>query len=140
VGIDSGEDVLTPYKARIRRGICPDGFSAQDISISQATQAISDYRQAVGDSAGIAELCVYFCESCAKLLGHCYVDDDDYYDALVRAFEHALTAMLKLEPEQQAPLVERVLALWGEAHHWGWGVVEDMDDLLTAFGFLKKQF
>ena len=53
-----GEDVLEPYKKTIDRWLWPDPFRNQDTSVSKAKQAISHYKRAVGDAAGVAELMV----------------------------------------------------------------------------------
>ncbi len=57
-----GEDVLAPYKRTIGRWLWPDVLRNQDVSVSKAKQAISDYKKAVGEPAGISELTVYYCE------------------------------------------------------------------------------
>jgi hypothetical protein len=60
-----GEDVLEPYKKTIDRWLWPDLFRKQDTSVSQAKRAISDYKKAVGDSEGLAELMVFYCQRAA---------------------------------------------------------------------------
>src|ERR1035437_10444888 len=57
-----GEDVLEPYKETIDRWLWPDPFRNQDTSVSKAKQAISQYKKAVGDPAGLTELLVFYCE------------------------------------------------------------------------------
>jgi hypothetical protein len=59
----------------------------QDTSVSQAKRAISDYRKAVGDPDGLAELMVFFCEQAAGFCDDICSDDKGYFDALVRMFE-----------------------------------------------------
>ncbi len=58
-----GEDVLKPYKETLDRWLWPDVLRNQDISVAKAKQAISSYRKAVGEPAGLAELMVFYCES-----------------------------------------------------------------------------
>jgi hypothetical protein len=53
-----GADVLEPYKKTIDRWLWPDVLRNQDTSVSQAKRAISDYKKAVGDQEGLAELMV----------------------------------------------------------------------------------
>lgn len=53
-----GEDVLEPYKKIIDRWLWPDPFRNQDTSVSKAKQAISQYKKAVGDPAGLTELMI----------------------------------------------------------------------------------
>jgi len=133
-----GEDVLGPYKAIIDRGVCPDVMSNQDISISKAKKAISDYKKAIGRPEGIAELTVFYCESCATFLGFCGVDYEEYFNALVRMFEQALKAIVVLEPSQQTAFAERLERVWSEGQNWGWGVGDDMGDLMAEYGFAEE--
>src|SRR6266567_4361864 len=84
-----GEDVLEPYKKTIDRWLWPDVLRRQDTSVSQAKPAISDYRKAVGNPEGLAELMVFYCEQPAGFSADIAHDDDGYFDALVRMFEQA---------------------------------------------------
>ena len=133
-----GDDVLAPYKATIDRWVCPDVMRDQDTSVSKAKKAISDYKKAIGRPEGLAELSVFYCESCASLLGYCTLDDEGYFDALVRMFEQALKAIRNLEPRQQPAFVERLERIQHEGHTWGWGVDDDMGDLMAEYGFSKE--
>ena len=60
-----GEDVLKPYRETLGRWLLPDVLRNQDTSVAKAKQAISSYRKAVGEPAGLAELMVFYCESAA---------------------------------------------------------------------------
>lgn len=132
---DPGDDVLKSYKATISRWVCPDVLRNQDISVAKAKKAISDYKKATGRPEGLAELPVFYCEACADFLGYCGMDDEGYFYALVRMFEQALKAIHQLEPGQQASLVERLERVQREGHNWGWGVGDDMDDLMAVHAF-----
>ena len=133
-----GEDVLEPYKTTIDRWVCPDVMRNQDISVAKAKKAISDYKKAIGRPEGLAELTVFYCESCMKLLGYCGMDDEGYFNALVRMFEQVLKAITALEPSQQDAFVERLDRVRSEGHNWGWGVGDDMDDLMAEYGFAEE--
>ncbi len=133
-----GEEVLGPYKATIARWVCPDVMSNQDISISKAKRAISDYKKAVERPEGIAELATFYCESCATFLGFCCVDYEEYFNALVCMFEQALKAIIVLEPSQRSAFVERLERVWSEGQNWGWGVGDDMGDLMVKYGFTEE--
>ena len=128
------EDVLGPYKAVISRWICPDVMRNQDVSISKAKKAISDYRKAVGHPEGIAELMVFYCESCWDFLGICGMEDGGFFDALILMFGQALKAVAKLEPDQRKAFVDRLERVRHEARNWGWGVNDAMDDLMEEYG------
>ncbi len=60
-----GEDVLKPYKETLDRWLWPDILRNQDTSVVKAKQAISSFKKAVGDLAGLAELMVFYCECAA---------------------------------------------------------------------------
>jgi len=120
------EDVLGPYKAVISRWVCPDVMRNQDVSISKAKKAISDYRKAVGHPEGIAELMVFF--------GSCGMEDEGFFDALILMFGQALKVIAKLEPDQRKAFVDRLERVRHEARNWGWGVGDAMDDLMEEYG------
>jgi hypothetical protein len=133
-----GDDVLEPYKATISRWVCPDVMRNQDYSVSKAKKAISDYKKAVGHAAGMAELSVFYCESCHDFLGFCGMEDEHYFNALVRMFEQALKAVVVLEPNQRDIFIERLDRIRHEGHHWGWSVGDDMDDLMAKYGWRSQ--
>jgi hypothetical protein len=85
-----GADVLLPYKETLDRWLWPDVLRNQDTSVVKAKQAISSYRKAVGDLAGLAELMVFYCERAAGFCSDVGYQDDGYFDALVRTFDQAL--------------------------------------------------
>jgi hypothetical protein len=68
-----GEDVLKPYKETLDRWLWPDVMRNQDTSVAKAKQAISGYRKAIGEPAGLAELMVYFLRKCCGLLQQCWL-------------------------------------------------------------------
>ncbi len=57
-----GDDVLKPYKTAIDRWLWPDVLRNQDTSVAKAKKAITDYRKALGQPEGLAELMVFYCE------------------------------------------------------------------------------
>ena len=89
-----GEDVLKPYKETLDRWLWPDVLRNQDTSVAKAKQAISSYRKAVGEPAGLAELMVSFCESAAGFSNDVGYQDEGYFDALVHMFEQASRSLV----------------------------------------------
>jgi hypothetical protein len=82
-----GDDVLKPYKATIDRWLWPDVIKNQDTSVAKAKKAIADYKKAVGQIDGLAELMVLYCERAAGFSSDVGLQDEGYFDALVRMFE-----------------------------------------------------
>ena len=124
-----GADPLAPFKKIISRWINPDVIKRQDASVAKAKKAISDYQKAIGLPNGVAELSVFYCEQAALQLSDCGMDDEGYFSALVRMFERALTAVMKLPPAERAGLVDRLDRVRSGLRDIGWGVKDAVDDL-----------
>jgi hypothetical protein len=129
-----GGDVLKPYKATIDRWLWPDVFKNQDTSVAKAKKAISDYKKAIGQPEGMAELMVYYCERAAGFSDDVGLQDEGYFDALVRMFEQALKVITTLPGEPWAELLSRLDTVRRISHNFGYGVGDDMDDLLAGHG------
>jgi len=129
-----GGDVLKPYKAIIDRWLWPDVFKNQDTSVSKAKKAVSDYKKSVGQSDGLAELMVFYCERGAGFSDDIGLQDEGYFDALVRMFEQALKIIAALPDGQRPALLERLDEVRRTCHNFGYGVGDDMDELLAEYG------
>src|SRR5438445_1265587 len=128
-----GGDVLEPYKKIIDRWLWPDVLRRQDTSVSQAKRAISDYKKAVGDPEGVAELMVFYCEQAAGFCDDICSDDEGYFDALVRMFEQALKFANALSPDRRDNLVSRLDRVRTSSHDFGYAVGDDVDFLLSQY-------
>ena len=126
-----GGDILTPYKETLDRWLWPDVMRNQDASVIKAKQAISSFKKAVGDSAGLAELMVFYCECAAGFCNDVGYQDETYFNALVRMFEQALKAIAQLAPKGRSPLITRLDRVRVISHNFGYGVGDDMDSLLA---------
>jgi len=129
-----GDDVLKPYKATIDRWLWPDVFKNQDTSVAKAKKAISDYKKAIGQSEGLVELMVFYCERAAGFSNDIGLQDEGYFDALVRMFEQALKIIATLPDEARSALWERLDEVRRISHNFGYGVGDDMDELLAEHG------
>jgi len=124
---DLGADVLKPYKQTIDRWLWPDVLRNQNTSVAKAKQAISNYKKAVGEAAGMAELMVFYCEQAAGFCADIGYVDESYFDALVRMFGQALTVAHTLPDPGRAALVARLDRVRGIGQQFGYGVGDDMD-------------
>ena len=126
-----GEDVLEPYKETLDRWLWPDPLRNQDVSVAKAKQAISSYRKAVGEPAGLAELMVYFCENAAGFSNDVGYQDEGYFNAQVNMFEQAIRITRQLSAEDRDALIVRLDRVRTISHNLGYGVGDDMDSLLA---------
>jgi hypothetical protein len=128
-----GEDVLKPYKDTLERWLSPDVLRNQDTSVAKAKQAISGYRKAVGEPAGLAELMVFYCERAAGFCNDVGNDDEGYLDALIRMFERALDVTCQLPAADRDALIARLDRVRTISHNLGYGVGDTMDYLLADY-------
>lgn len=129
-----GDDVLKPYKVTIDRWLWPDVFKNQDTSVAKAKKAITDYKKAIGKPDGLAELMVFYCERAAGFSNDIGLQDEGYFDALVRMFEQALKTIAILPESARPDLLGRLDEVRRISHNFGYGVGDDMDDLLAEHG------
>lgn len=129
-----GDDVLKPYKVTIDRWLWPDAFKNQDTSVAKAKKAIADYKKAVGQPDGLAELMVFYCERAAGFSNDIGLQDEGYFDALVRMFEQALKVIAALPNTARPVLLDRLDAVRRTCHNFGYGVGDDVDELLAEYG------
>jgi hypothetical protein len=123
-------DVLKPYKQTLERWLYPDVLRNQNTSVTQAKQAISAYRKAIGDPAGLAELMVFYCENAADFCNEFGNQDEGYFGALIRMFEQALEVARQLPEADRNPLMIRLDYVRIISHNLGYGIGAEMDYLL----------
>jgi hypothetical protein len=124
-----GGDHLRPFKIMISRWIFPDLTRGQDVSVAKAKKAIADYRKAIGQPEGMAELTTFYCEEAARLVRDCGLEDEAYYAALVRMFEQALSQAATLQPDVRDNMLRRLDAVRGSLHGVGWGVSDAVNEI-----------
>ena len=128
-----GEDALKPYKETLDRWLWPDVLRNQNTSVAKAKQAISSYRKAVGEPAGLAELMVFFCERAAGFCNDVGYQDESYINALVNMFEQAIKVTRQLSAGDRDSLIVRLDRVRTISHNLGYGVGDDMDSLLANY-------
>jgi hypothetical protein len=129
-----GGDVLKPHKVTIDRWLWPDVFKNQNTSVAKAKKAIADYKKAIGHADGLAELMVFYCERAAGFSNDVGLQDEGYFDALVRMFEQALKVISDLPNTARPPLLARLDDVRRISHNFGYGVGDAMDELLAEHG------
>lgn len=107
--------------------------------MSKAKKAISDYKNAIGLPLGLAELMVFYCERASGFSDDVGLQDEGYFDALVRMFEQALKTISTLPEGRRPELFARLDAVRRISHNFGYGVGDDMGDLLAEYGITRAQ-
>ncbi len=122
-----GGDALAPYKKTISRWVWPNVLARQDASPAKARQAITIYRKASGDPAGVAELMTFYCEQAAGYCRDVGNQDEGFFTALVHMFEWALLAIQRLPRRERDALIARLDRVRQAADGLGYGVGPDMN-------------
>jgi hypothetical protein len=133
-----GADILKPYKTIIARWLWPDISRGQDTSISKAKKAIADYKKAVGRPEDLAELMTFYCEQAAGFSNEVGLADEGYFDSMVRMFAQVLKLAGGLPDVQCAGLLARLNQVRHVSHNFGYGVGDEMDDLLEEFQVQRR--
>ncbi len=133
-----GEDVLESYKETIDRCLWPDAFRNQHTSVAEAKQAISNYKKAVGEGTGLAELMVFYCERAVGFCSDVGYEDESYLTALVRMFEQALSVAHSLPADSRETLIARLDRVCSIGRTVGYGVGDDMDFFLTKYAKRRR--
>jgi hypothetical protein len=102
----------------------------------RSKQAISSYKKAVGEPAGLAELMVFYCERAAGFCNDVGYQDGGFFNALVGMFDQALTVIGQLPASDGDSFIARVDDVCAISHDFGYGVGEAMDSLLATHGRL----
>jgi hypothetical protein len=111
----------------------PDVIRNQDPSAAKARQAISHYKKAVGETAGLAELMVFYCEQAAGFCADIGYQEEGYFSSLVRMFEQALTIANRLPANTRGALLARLDRVCNICQKFGYGVGDDIDFLLARY-------
>jgi len=134
-----GSDQLAPYKAIISRWICPDLMKSQSVSISKAKRAIADYKKAIGEPAGLAELSIFYCEEAFSFLDSCAFEDDRYMLAVIRMYERAVKRILVLPIPERHAYTERLRKLRSRARPVGCGIDDELNSIWCEAGLGEHQ-
>jgi ribosome assembly protein YihI (activator of Der GTPase) len=76
---------------------------------------------------------VFYCESAAGFSNDIGCQDEGYFDALVNMFEQALKGTCQLSARDRDALIARLDRVRTISHNLGYGVGDDMDDLLAKY-------
>ncbi|MBE2260598.1 MAG: hypothetical protein H6942_15900 [Candidatus Accumulibacter sp.] len=123
-----GSDTLKPYKAIIDRWLWPDVFKNQNYSVARARKPIADYRKAVGDADGLADLMVFYCRHAVGFSNEVGVDDEGYFDALIGMFEEALQMVMTLPENKRERFLDELREVRAAGRDMGGGVGEGLDE------------
>lgn len=126
-----------PYKETITQWINPSDLR-KPLSVAKAKKAIDDYKKAVGEPQGLAELGVFYCEEVFVSLDRCLSEDESFYDSLCVMFAQALGYIQKL-PSKEQQYLDRMWQVRLKGNEIGWGVWDDFEQAWEAAGLFEGE-
>jgi hypothetical protein len=122
---------LDDYKKRISLALAPD-LSRRNAnpSVATAKKSISEYTKAVGNPPGILELRVFWCETAVEFSLEYGYADIGYLEALLRQYRDACQVLPDIPEPQLTEFIERMQCVRDDAAQIGYGVFDEMSDLL----------
>jgi hypothetical protein len=82
----------------------------------------------------LAELAVYYCEQGIGFSNAVGLDDEGYYDALVRMFKQALETVMTLPETRRDSFLDRLQDVRASSQGIGWGVEDAFNDIWQRAG------
>ncbi len=130
----AGDQLLDPYKRRIREAICPEEPWHEDVRLSDARRAISDYKKAKGDVQNLLTLMVYYVQ-CGNDFTLEFGDiDEAFYNSLCSMVDQIKKRLLaegsaELAAEFLPMLEQEFRRIDGEM---GWGYPDEVGEQIAA--------
>lgn len=128
-----GADPLDVYKKRIHKALFPNVRSRNAaVKVGNAKKAISEYQKAIGLREGLLELHLYFCEVAMDFSTGYGYEAEGFFNAVYLQFKKAVEALGHFSGDQKEEALDRLYDLRQVASNVGYGLEDDMGDLLAA--------
>lgn len=124
---------LAPYKETIERYISPAEPWKNPVKISLARKAISDYRKAIGDPHGLAQLMLYYVECGVSFTLEFGDIDEPFYDSVLRMFSDAMTMLNRCDQDVVDELLPRFESAVYSTAGIGWGFHDSLRDTFEMY-------
>jgi hypothetical protein len=109
-------------------------MKSQFVSISKAKKAIADYKKAIGEPAGLAELSIFYCEEAFGFVESCAFEDDRYFVAVIRMYDQAVKLVVVLPVAERHDFAKRLGNLRSRASLVGWGIDDQLNSIWYEAG------
>jgi hypothetical protein len=122
---------LAPYKKTIEHHISPAEPWKNPVKLSLARRAISDYRKAIGDPKGLAELMLFYAECGFNYTLELGDIDEAFYNSIVSVYRDGLKMLEQCDQDVIDELLPQFKSAFDSSFDSGWGLYdalrEDLD-------------
>ena len=126
-------DALAPYKESIEQYVSPADPWKHPVMLSLARKTIGDYRKAVGDPEGLAELMLFYAECGVNFTLDFGDIDEPFYSSVEGVFFDGLKTLKRCEPEIVCNLLPRFVNAVQKTDGMGWGFHDSLLDALESY-------
>jgi hypothetical protein len=127
-----GGDPLDAYKKRIHKALFPNVMGRNsDVKITDAKKAITEYQKAIGLPDGMSELRLYFCEVAMDFSMEYGYAEDGFFNAVYLQFKKIVETLGNISRDQVEDTLDRLYDLRNMASKVGYGLEDEMGDLLA---------
>ncbi len=124
---------LVPYKVTIEHYISPAEPWKTPVKISLARKAISDYRKAIGDPEGLAELMLFYVECGVNFTLEFGDIDEAFYSSVISVFSDGMKMLDRCDQDVIDKLLPRFEAAVHSTAEIGWGFYDSLRDTFEAY-------
>jgi hypothetical protein len=128
----SSSTSLEKYRRLVADAIYPDPLSQRQVSIRDATAAITEYRRSTGDLTGTVDLMLTFLEAGIEQAVDLGYGDAPYFSALERKLDAVAKSWPDLPPDARKDAAERLDWVRRRAQKIGWGYGDYVTDVVAA--------
>ena len=126
-------DILVPFKKIIEQNVSPAEPWKHPVKLSLARKAISDYRKAIGDPEGLAELMHYYVD-CGVSFTLDFEDiDEPFYNSIIGMFFDGLKALERCDSKIIGKLLPRFVDTVQRTVGMGWDFHYNLLDALESY-------
>ena len=123
---------MDPYREIIEHNISPAEPWKHPVRLSLARKAISDYRKAVGDPEGLAELMLFYVECGIRFTEEFGDIDEAFYSSMVSVFFDGMKMLNRCDKDVIGKLLPRFEAVVHSTADMGWGLYDGFRDIFEA--------
>jgi len=133
-----GNDYLKPYKARIRKAICPKEPWKEGVKLSAGKRAISEFKKANGNLRDTLSLMLYYIKSGNDLILKFGNVNEPFYNSMESMYARLVKSLIKQKDQMlTSEFMPQLETEFKRVKQVGWGY----GDTLKAFlDDLKKTF
>jgi hypothetical protein len=129
---------IEKYRQLVADAVYPDPFSRRQVSIREATAAITEFQRATGDVDGTVDLILTFLEAGTEQAADLGYGDDSYFAALERKLDSVAKLWPELSPHARGDAAKRLDRIRKRAQGIGYGYGDYVARVVAALENLSE--